>query len=47
MGIVPQVLLIVLEASALAWSALAHTADSNSVEGRLCTLNHKKVPPTW
>ena len=44
MEIVLQVLVIVLEASALVWSALAHTVDSNSVEGRLCTLNYKKIP---
>ena len=47
MEIVPQVLVIVLEASALAWSALAHTVDSNGVEGRLCTLNHKRIPQNW
>ena len=44
MEIVPQVSVIVLEASALVWSALAHTVDSNIVEGRLCTLNCKKTP---
>ena len=44
MEIVLQDLVIVLEASAPAWSALAHTVDSNSVEGRLCTLNYKKIP---
>ena len=38
--------MIALEASALAWSALAHTVDSNSVEGRLCTLNYKEIPPS-
>ena len=43
---VPQDLVTVLEASDLVWSALAHTVDSNSVEGRLCTLNCKRIPPT-
>ena len=44
MEIVLQVSVIVLEASALVWSALAHTVDSNSVEGHPCTLNYKKIP---
>ena len=45
--IVPQVLATVLGALALVWSASAHTVDSNSVEGRLCTLNYKEIPPDW
>ena len=47
MEIVPQVLATVLGALAQVWSASAHTVDSNSVEGRLCTLNYKKTPPNW